>query len=327
MRSLVEHWDSAYADGDERKSWRQARPEPSLAAIAACDVARGAPIVDVGVGSSGLAGELLDAGYRDVSVLDVSRVALELARARLGARGDRVNWIAQDVLDWRPDRAHALWHDRALLHFFVDEDDRRRYAEVLRAALQPGGHVVIATFAPDGPESCSGLPVRRSSADDVLDLLGDEFALLTTHPETHRTPSGKEQAFMWVTARRRATTVDDLLGEARTHLDRVTPAEAHAAQSDGAVLVDIRSELQRSADGEIPGAARHPRNVLEWRLDPSCAHRDPEIARREHRLIIICDEGFQSSLAAATARRFGLDATDVIGGFQAWRAEGLPVDP
>jgi rhodanese-related sulfurtransferase len=122
------------------------------------------------------------------------------------------------------------------------------------------------------------------------------------------------------------TTVDDLLEEARRELERVTPAAAREEQAAGAVLVDIRSELQRSSDGEIPGAIRHPRNVLEWRLDPSCEHRDPEIATAGRRVIVVCDEGYQSSLAAATARRLGLDATDIIGGFQAWRSDGLPIE-
>ena len=122
-------------------------------------------------------------------------------------------------------------------------------------------------------------------------------------------------------------TVDQMLDDARRILVRVTPAGARAAQASGAVLIDIRSELQRFNDGEVPGATRYPRNVLEWRLDPSCEHRDPDVARRDVRLILLCDEGFQSSLVAAAVRRFGLDATDVIGGFQAWRADGLAVEP
>lgn len=120
-------------------------------------------------------------------------------------------------------------------------------------------------------------------------------------------------------------TVDQLLEQARAGLRRATPGEALEAQLAGAVIVDIRSELQRGRDGEIPGAVRHPRNVLEWRLDPECEYCDPQIARRDRRVILVCDEGFQSSLAAATARRLGIDATDVIGSFQAWRAAGLPV--
>jgi rhodanese-related sulfurtransferase len=122
-------------------------------------------------------------------------------------------------------------------------------------------------------------------------------------------------------------TVEGLLAAARDDLDRMTPAQAIAAQKSGAALVDIRSEAQRARDGEIPGATRHPRNVLEWRLDPACAFRDRDLARHDRRVILVCDEGFQSSLAAATAMGFGLDATDVIGGFQAWRAAGLPVAP
>ena len=115
--------------------------------------------------------------------------------------------------------------------------------------------------------------------------------------------------------------------EARSGLERLSPAEARAAAEDGAVLIDIRSDSQRERDGCIPGARFVPRNVLEWRLDPACGHRDPELARRDLRLIVICDEGFQSSLAAATVSRFGLRATDVIGGFRAWRSAGLPVEP
>ena len=122
-------------------------------------------------------------------------------------------------------------------------------------------------------------------------------------------------------------TVEELLEEARSKLKRLTPAEASAAVDSGAVLIDIRSEAQRSTDGGLPRAKCFPRNVLEWRLDPSSPDRDPETARRDIQLIVICDEGYQSSLAAATLQRFGLQATDMIGGFQAWREAGLPVSP
>ena len=122
---------------------------------------------------------------------------------------------------------------------------------------------------------------------------------------------------------RDAVTVDELLEEARAQLVRLTPREAIAAMRAGAVLVDIRPLEQRDRDGHLPGARVIPRNVLEWRLDPQCEHRDPNAARADRQLIVVCNEGYQSSLAAATLRRFGLDATDVIGGVQAWRAEGL----
>jgi rhodanese-related sulfurtransferase len=123
----------------------------------------------------------------------------------------------------------------------------------------------------------------------------------------------------------RPESVEGLLFEARRELDRLSPRDAHAAMSDGAILVDIRSDSQRAADGLIPGASFVPRNVLEWRLDPESDHRDDELACRDRQLIVICNEGYQSSLAAATVRRFGVDATDVVGGFQAWREADLPI--
>ena len=122
-------------------------------------------------------------------------------------------------------------------------------------------------------------------------------------------------------------TVTDLLVQARAELVRLTPTEAHAAMADGASVVDIRPTEQRARDGELPGAHVIPRNVLEWRLDPACAHRHPDLALTDRPVIVVCDEGYQSSLAAATLRRFGLDATDLIGGVQAWRDQGLPLEP
>jgi rhodanese-related sulfurtransferase len=121
--------------------------------------------------------------------------------------------------------------------------------------------------------------------------------------------------------------VDELLASARAGLVRVTPAQALAESADGAVIVDIRPTEQRSRDGGLPGAEVISRNVLEWRLDPRCDHRIPDLARPAARVIVVCNEGYQSSLAAANLRRFGLDATDVIGGVQAWLTDGLPVEP
>jgi rhodanese-related sulfurtransferase len=125
-----------------------------------------------------------------------------------------------------------------------------------------------------------------------------------------------------------ARTVDDLLDAARARLRRLAPEEALAAVGEGAVIVDIRSELQRARDGVVPGAVHHPRNVLEWRCDPTSPHRDPEVAQPGRELIVMCDAGYQSSLAARVLKDLGLErATDVAGGFQAWRAAGLPVEP
>jgi rhodanese-related sulfurtransferase len=119
-----------------------------------------------------------------------------------------------------------------------------------------------------------------------------------------------------------------MLADARERLTRLTAEEAHEAMARGAAVVDIRSDIQRARDGTIPGAAHVPRNVLEWRLDPECEARDPELASYDRQVAVICDEGYQSSLAAAVLQDLGLErATDVVGGFQAWRAAGLPVTP
>ena len=123
----------------------------------------------------------------------------------------------------------------------------------------------------------------------------------------------------------RSLTADDLLAEARRDLERLEPADAAAAMGAGAVLVDVRSELQRERDGVVPGSIFFPRNVLEWRCDPASDWRDFRVSDPKRLLIVMCDEGFQSSLAAANLRRLGLDATDLVGGFQAWRSAGLPV--
>jgi rhodanese-related sulfurtransferase len=124
------------------------------------------------------------------------------------------------------------------------------------------------------------------------------------------------------------TTIDDLLADARTRIDRVSPEDAASEMSDGALLVDIRSESQRADDGVIPGAIYHPRNVLEWRMDPASGHNDPSVGGVERRVIVVCNEGYQSSLAAATLRDIGFTrAADLVGGFQAWRGAGLPIEP
>jgi rhodanese-related sulfurtransferase len=126
---------------------------------------------------------------------------------------------------------------------------------------------------------------------------------------------------------RTLTSVERLLEDARSGLERVSPAEASEAMGAGALLIDIRSDRQIWEDGNLPGAHRVARNVLEWRLDPASPHREEALAQPGRRVMVLCDEGYQSSLAAATLCRFGLDATDVIGGFRAWREAGLPVAP
>jgi trans-aconitate methyltransferase len=200
--SFEAHWDAAYANGDEDRSWTEERPAASLESLASITPHPDAPIIDVGGGSSRLTAALLDAGYSDITVLDFSEVALDLARRRLGPRANMVIWLSADLLTWQPGRQYAIWHDRALLHFFTDPTDRSRYVETLRSALMPGGHAIIATFSPEGPNHCSGLPVQRSSAQNIADLLGDDFQMLRAHVREHRTPSGSAQPFTWTIAQR-----------------------------------------------------------------------------------------------------------------------------
>lgn len=195
------HWNSAYREKGATVSWHQTQATTSLDLIA--DVAAPeAAVVDVGGGASTLVDGLLDRGHRDITVLDLAQVALDTARDRLGERGASVVWRAGDLLAWTPDRAYDVWHDRAVLHFLTEDADRARYAELAAGAVAPGGHAIIGTFAPDGPEQCSGLPVRRQSPDDLSALLADRFEPVRTAREEHRTPSGNLQPFSWLVARR-----------------------------------------------------------------------------------------------------------------------------
>jgi trans-aconitate methyltransferase len=157
-------------------------------------------IIDVGAGASTLVDGLLADGFNDVSVLDVSAVALETTRRRIG-EVDGYQLLRADVLTWCPPRTYDLWHDRAVFHFLVHPDDRQRYLDVLRSAVRPGGHVIIATFAPDGPQQCSGLPVARYGAEDLGALLGYAFEVVEVRREEHKTPWGATQPFTWVVAR------------------------------------------------------------------------------------------------------------------------------
>ncbi len=198
-----DHWDTVHRErrADE-VSWYQRHPTRSLELVDATGIGHDAAIVDVGGGASTLVDHLLDAGYSDVTVLDLSAIGLEQARRRLGARARLVDWVSADVRSWRPDRAYDLWHDRAVLHFLVDPGDRKRYVETLRAALAPGGHAIVATFGPDGPEQCSGLPVVRYDTEDLTVLLGAGFRLVEHRLDDHRTPGGVAQQFLYARFRR-----------------------------------------------------------------------------------------------------------------------------
>lgn len=199
------HWESAYTvKAPTSVSWYQARPTFSLDWIGRVAPERDVPIIDVGGGASRLIDHLLDAGYSALSVLDISAAALAHARERLGARAARVKWYESDVTAFRAPQPFRVWHDRAVFHFLTDAADRARYLDVLRASLAPGGHVIIATFALDGPLQCSGLDVVRYDAAGLAKTVGDEFVLMEDARESHATPAGKVQSFTYARFQRRA---------------------------------------------------------------------------------------------------------------------------
>jgi ubiquinone/menaquinone biosynthesis C-methylase UbiE len=179
-------------------SWFRPHLDTSMELIRATGAGRDARILDVGGGASTLVDDLLEAGFAAITVLDVSAAALAIARSRLGEAASRVHWIEGDItqVDLAP-ASVDVWHDRAALHFLVDEPDHLAYHRQLRRALAPGGHVILSTFAPDGPQQCSGLPVRRHDAADLQALAGDGFILRESRSELHRTPSGGTQAFIY----------------------------------------------------------------------------------------------------------------------------------
>jgi 2-polyprenyl-3-methyl-5-hydroxy-6-metoxy-1,4-benzoquinol methylase len=190
-----EHWESIYeSKPDERLSWTQ--PEPLLSLKLITQVCPSGHVLDVGGGCSVLTERLIDRGY-SVTLLDISQAALDRARAHLGERVDLVRWQVADITASPSLVPCDVWHDRAVFHFLADPEHRSAYKASLLGALAVGGHAVIGTFALDGPEKCSGLPVQRYSPASLAAELGPQFALLTSESETHKTPWGAPQAFQF----------------------------------------------------------------------------------------------------------------------------------
>ena len=203
------NWNDAYTEKTvAQRSWSQQVPSESLASIARAMLQPDDPIIDVGGGASLLVDELLARGHTDVTVLDIADAALAEARSRITAAGDDANitWIAADITTWQPTRQYALWHDRAVFHFLVDPADQATYVRAATEAVRPGGSLVIATFAPSGPEMCSGLPVQRWSGDGLVERFGAGFECLQVSESAHITPWESVQPFTWVELRRRLDT-------------------------------------------------------------------------------------------------------------------------
>ncbi len=199
MADRRQHWENVYrSKGVDEVSWFQPHAASSLRLIDATGAGRDARIIDVGGGASVLVDNLLDAGYRHLTVLDLSESALAASRARLGARAQSVRWIAADITRAELPAAHYdVWHDRAVFHFLTDPSDRARYVEQVLKSVKPGGHVIVAAFGPEGPLQCSGLDVVRYSPDALHAEFGPPFRLLRHETERHPTPAGKEQEFVY----------------------------------------------------------------------------------------------------------------------------------
>jgi trans-aconitate methyltransferase len=184
------HWDGAYAQGDDTRSWFEKHPDTSLRMLDSAGVSPPDALIDVGGGASPLAGALLDRGLRDLTVLDISAAGMRHARDRLGSRADQVNWLTTDVLRWHPGRPYQAWHDRAVYHFLTVDEHRQQYLRTVDAATAPEPMAVFGCFAPDGPQHCSGLPVARYSPAQLARQVGKKWLLISQDREEHITPAG-----------------------------------------------------------------------------------------------------------------------------------------
>jgi len=199
------HWENVYTTkGENEVSWFQQDPAPSFELIIQAGATHGSAIIDIGGGASRLVDHLVEDGFEDVTVLDLSGAALEAARKRLESRANRVHWVVADATAWEPAKAYDIWHDRAAFHFLTEEKDRAAYIARLTRGVKAGGHAIIATFALDGPEKCSGLPVARYDSASLGQALGSKFHLVHARRHEHATPWGSQQMFQFSVFRREA---------------------------------------------------------------------------------------------------------------------------
>ena len=199
MTDKQQHWETVYrTKAPDAVSWYRPHLDTSLALIERAAPNRNTAVLDVGGGASTLVDDLLARGYRDLSVLDISAAALNVARERLGEAADKATWLVADLLDAPLSQArYDLWHDRAVFHFLTEVEQRARYLRQLTRALKPGGHAVLATFGPQGPLKCSGLDTVRYDAGELARVLGDDFTLVDSTLECHATPFGTTQQFLY----------------------------------------------------------------------------------------------------------------------------------
>jgi 2-polyprenyl-3-methyl-5-hydroxy-6-metoxy-1,4-benzoquinol methylase len=198
------HWEKIYqTKSTTQVSWFQENPLLSLQYIQRTRVGKTAQIIDVGGGASTLVDHLLNDGFQHVSVLDISATALQVAQQRLGVRSDSVRWLEADITQVElPISQYDIWHDRAVFHFLTKPEDRKKYVDAVRKSVKQGGHVIVATFAADGPLRCSGLDVARYNTDDLHNEFGVDFELLDSTSEEHHTPFGTDQKFIYCYCRK-----------------------------------------------------------------------------------------------------------------------------
>ncbi len=197
------HWENVYTTkGETEVSWYQESPAPSLELIALARLSADASIIDIGGGASRLVDALVDRNVGQITVLDLSAAALDAAKQRLGNKAANVRWEIADVTKWEPSQTYDLWHDRAAFHFLTDQADQSAYVDRLKKAVKRGGRVIIGTFALDGPEKCSGLPIVRYDAASLSGTLGSDFKLIDARRHDHATPWGAVQRFQFSTFRR-----------------------------------------------------------------------------------------------------------------------------
>lgn len=203
MDDLSNHWDSAYQKGADSRSWFQAEAATSLAFIQQVSDSN-SHIADVGGGASMLVDSLLEREFDSLTVVDLSEESLKIARKRIGKSAQKVSWEVADALEWQPRRAVNVWHDRAVFHFLVSDEEREEYSRKASEVVSPGGHIIVGGFSLDGPSSCSGLPVRGASTEQLKDHFRQWFRPVSSFYEVHKTPSCSSQEFSWLLAQRLA---------------------------------------------------------------------------------------------------------------------------
>jgi len=203
MQDVRGHWDEIFTQKtDDEMSWSQATPTMSLELLAQWSSPDDA-LVDVGAGNSRLVDHLVERGWREVTLLDVSATALAKVRARLSSGSTTVSYVASDIRQWQPEGHYRAWHDRAVFHFLTDQADQENYVRTAAQTLERDAILVIATFSASGPTHCSGLPVARHDPDELARLFASDFAFVASQFEEHTTPFHTVQAFSWVVLRRR----------------------------------------------------------------------------------------------------------------------------